>query len=161
MEKYKTLVFLRPFTLKNPTLDQQNDFMIREIVNELECNIAGKFYTNDDLYGKDINIFIRAEIEKYKPEWVVAENESATVVLCLRNQKKILINPSVTYEDLNNVSEFSRENTWGFFDQDHEGDYERFTTVFPNVAFFPRQYDISLYTVKDFINLILTPDNEK
>lgn len=61
-----TLVFLRPFTIKNPTLDQQNDFMIREILNELECDIKGKFYTNDDLYNKDLMAFIREEVAKFK-----------------------------------------------------------------------------------------------
>ncbi len=30
----KTLIFLKPFTIKDPTPDEQNTFMTREIVNE-------------------------------------------------------------------------------------------------------------------------------
>lgn len=33
MKKEKVLIFMRPFTIKNPTVDEQNAFMGREIVN--------------------------------------------------------------------------------------------------------------------------------
>ncbi len=153
--KTNILVFLRPFTIENPTLEQQNSFMFCEIINEIECGIKGKFYTNDVLYGKDLEVFIREEVAKFNPEWVVAENESATATLKLKRRKKILINPAVSFDDLNNIPEYYRQNTWGFFDRDHEKDYERFNTVYPHAAFFPCERDISIYAVKDVITTIL------
>lgn len=63
--KTNILVFLRPFTIENPTLEQQNSFMFCEIINEMECGIKGKFYTNDVLYGKDLEAFIREEVAKF------------------------------------------------------------------------------------------------
>lgn len=86
--KRKTLIFLKPFTLKNPTLDQQNAFMVRENVNEVECADLGRIYNNDDLYGKDIQEFIINKVEALRPEWIIAEDECATATLKMRHQKK-------------------------------------------------------------------------
>lgn len=44
--KKQTLIFLKPFSIKNPTLDEQNDFMMTEIVNEVECAGLGRIYNN-------------------------------------------------------------------------------------------------------------------
>lgn len=79
--KQKTLIFLKPFTLKNPTLDQQDEFITRESVNMVECADLGKIYNNDDLYGKDISEFITKKVEEFRPEWIIAEDECATVAL--------------------------------------------------------------------------------
>lgn len=109
--KEQALVFLNPFSIKNPTLDEQNDFMMTEIVNEVECANLGKIYNNDMLHGRDFATFIPEQVRENKPQWVVAVGQCATIALGIRNQKKVLLNPKVSYDHLNNVSEFDREHT--------------------------------------------------
>ncbi len=153
--KRKNVIFLKPFTLNNPTLEEQNDFMMRQIVNEMECAELGSIYSNDELYGKDITEFISGKVEALRPEWIIAEGECATVVLKMRNQKKILINPKVTTDDLNNVAEQTRQNTFGFFDDRHEQDYERFQSVYPNAAWFAEDDNLALFTIKEVVQEII------
>ena len=153
--KRKTLIFLKPFTLKNPTLDQQNEYLIRENVNEVECASLGKIYNNDDMYGHDIQGFITKKVEELRPEWIIAENECATLALKMKRQKKILLNPNVNIEDLNNVSEHTRQNTFAFFDDKHTQDYERFLTVYPHAALFPEDTNLSLFTIKEIVQEII------
>lgn len=153
--KSKTLIFLKPFTLKNPTLDQQNEFMMRENVNVVECADLGKIYNNDDLDGHDLTEFITQKVKGHRPEWVVAEGECATVALKMKRQKKILLNPKVNVEDLNNVAEHTRQNTYGFFDDRHEQDYERFQSVYPHVAWFPQDENLTLFTIKEIVQEII------
>lgn len=109
--KQQTLIFLKPFSINKPTLDEQNDFMMTEVVTEVECANLGKIYNNDMLYGKDLAVFIPEEVEVHNPQWIVAVGQCATVALNIRNQKKVLLNPKVNYDHLNNVSEFDREHT--------------------------------------------------
>lgn len=149
------LVFLRKFDLVNPTMDDKNDFMISEIVDELECGDIGKFYTNDVLYHHNLNIFIPEEVSKYRPLWVIAEGNSASVAQRLKRQRKVLINPAVKFDDLNNISEFDRTYTYGFFDKNHEKDYERFQSVYPNSAWYGNTTDIYLFTIKDIVKDII------
>lgn len=153
--KRKTLIFLKPFTIENPTLDQQTAFLIRENVNEIECACIGKVYTNDDLHGKDIYRFISNEIKTHNPEWIVAEGECATVALKIRHHKKILLNPGVSTDVLNNVSEFFRQYTYGFFDNKHERDYELFLTAYPHAACFTQDSSLTLFTIKEIIQEII------
>lgn len=153
--KHKTLIFLKPFTLKNPTTDQQNEFMLRENVTEVECADLGKINNSDDLYGKDLSEFINKKVEEHHPEWIVAEGECATVVLKLKRHKKILLNPGVSIEDLNNVDESTRQNTYGFFDDRHEQDYERFQSVYPHAAWFPQDDNLTLFTIKEVVQEII------
>lgn len=58
----KNLVFLKQFSVKNPTLDEQNDFMMNEVFIEMECASLGEMYDNDKLYGKELEIFIPQEV---------------------------------------------------------------------------------------------------
>ena len=153
--KKQTLIFLKPLSIKNPTLDEQNDFMMTEVVTEVECTNLGKTYNNDMLYGKDIAVFIPEQVKEHNPQWVIAVGQCATVALGIRNQKKILLNPIVNYDHLNNVSEFDREHTFGFFDNSHEQDYERFLTVFPNGAWFPQDNNLNLFTIKETVAEII------
>lgn len=153
--KEQALVFLKPFSIKNPTLDEQNDFMMTEIVNEVECVNLGKIYNNDMLHGRDLATFIPEQVRENKPQWVVAVGQCATVALGILNQKKVLLNPKVSYDHLNNVSEFDREHTYGFFDDRHEQDYERFQTVFPHAAWFPQDNDLTLFTIKEMVEEII------
>lgn len=155
MKKEKVLIFLRPFTIKSPTLDEQNMFMGREIVNEVECAELGVIYSNEILYGKNLNEFIREEVNKKHPKWIVAEGTSATAAFGIRHQKKILINPKVSYECLNNVSEFDRQKTFAFFDGCHEQDYERFQSAYLNSALFPDDDNLTLFTIKEMVQTII------
>lgn len=151
----QTLIFLKPFSIKNPTLDEQNDFMMTEVVTEVECANLGKIYNNDELYGKDLATFNSDEVKANNPQWIVAVSQCATVALGIRNQKKVLLNPKVSYDHLNNVSEFDIEHTFGFFDDRHEQDYERFQTVFPNAAWFPQDENLNLFTIKEIVEEII------
>ena len=153
--KQQTLIFMKPFSIKNPTLDEQNDFMMTEVVTEVECANLGKIYNNDELYGKDLATFISDEVKANNPHWIVAVSQCATVALGIRNQKKVLLNPKVSYDHLNNVSEFDREHTFGFFDGRHEQDYERFQTVFPNAAWFPQDENLNLFKIKEIVEEII------
>ena len=153
--KKQSIVFLKPFSIKNPTLGEQNDFMMTEIVNEVKCANLGKIYNNCMLHGRDLATFIPAQVRENKPQWVVAVGRCATITLDIRNQKKVLLNPKVSYDHLNNVSEFDGEYTYGFFDNRHEQDYERFQTVFPHAAWFPQDDDLTLFTIKEIVEEII------
>lgn len=156
--KRKNLVFLKPFTIKNPTQDQQTEFLMRENVNEVECTELGKIYNNETLHGKDISEFITKEVERLRPEWIIAEGECATAALQLKGQKKILLNPKVTTDDLNNVPESTRQFTIAFFDDNHEQDYERFQSVYPNAAWMPDDDNLTLFTIKETIQEIIATE---
>lgn len=149
------LVFLKPFSIKNPTLDEQNDFMMNEIFIEMECASLGAMYDNDKLYGKELETFIPKEVSDKHPDWVIAVGKCATVALGIRRQKKVLLNPKVSYEHLNNVTEFDREYTYGFFDDLHEYDYERFQSVFPHAMWFAQDDNLSLFTIKEIVEEII------
>ena len=154
-KKDKTLIFLRKFNIKNPTLDEQNAFMMTEIMDEVECKDLGIFFTNEILYDKDLKTFIPEKVKSESPEWIIAVDDSATVALKLQRQKKILINPKVSFDDLNNVLEFARQFTYGFFDQRHEEDYNRFQSVYPNSAWYLNLKDMSLFDIKDIAKGII------
>ena len=72
-----------------------------------------------------------------------------------RRMRKVLINPTVTYDDLNMVSEFARMNTYGFFDQKHEADYNLFQSVYPHVVWCPGIPHLRLIDVKDVVKEII------
>ena len=154
----KTLIFLRKFNIQNPTLVEQNAFMMTEIMDEVECKDLGTFFTNEILYDKDLDTFIPETVKFEKPEWIVAVDDSATVALKLKRHKKILINPKVTFDDLNNVSDYARQYTYGFFDKNHEEDYNRFQSVYPNSAWYINLKDMSLFDIKDIAKGIIEED---
>ena len=152
---HNNLIFLKKFNIKNPTLDDQNAFMMTEIRDEVECKNLGTFITNEVLYNKDLETFIPEKVKSENPDWIIALDNSATVALKLKRQKKILINPKVSFDDLNNVPEFARQYTYGFFDQDHEEDYNRFQSVYPNSAWYLNLKDMSLFDIKDIAKGII------
>lgn len=153
--KRKTLIFLKPFTKKNATTEEKTDFLVRENVNEMECASLGMIFGNDELYGKDIKEFIRSKISELKPEWVIAEGESATVVLELKEQKKVLINPKVSSaEGAENVPASDADYTFGFFDQLHEADYERFQMHYPHASLIGPG-NLCLFMIKEIVETIV------
>ncbi len=54
-------------------------------------------------------------------------------------QKKILINPTVTLNDLNWVTPETIRDTYAFFSANYEKDYEMYSRVYKNAAFYPAQ----------------------
>lgn len=150
--KQKTLIFLKPFTLKNPTLDQQDEFISRESVNMVECADIGKIYNNDDLHGKDISEFITKKVEEFSPDGM----DYCRRRMCNHSFKnevseKVLLNPKVSIEDLNYVTDHICQNTYGFFDDRHEQDYEHFQSVYPHAAWFPDDANLTLFTIKEIV----------
>lgn len=150
------IIFLSPFSMKDASLDDKTSFLIGECFNVAEYEGMGKIYTYQQLTRSDIRSFIRHEIRSLHPNWVIAENESATAVLGLKCQKKILINPTVQFNNLNNIPEFAREFTYAFFDRTHERDYNRFQTVYPNSFYYPTITGLSLFMLKVIVEEIIT-----
>ena len=93
MKKINVLIFLQLFNLATPTPEDQMNFILCDTFCFGEYSEMGKVYDNASLYNKDLTEFIPAEIKRLKPNWIVAEGDSATVVLRLKRQKKVLINP--------------------------------------------------------------------
>ena len=94
---------------------------------------------------------------------VIASGESATACINLHQQKKILINPFVKWGDLNNVPDYARLHTYGFFGAlpEQEKSCELFQTVYPNVSWFVNIPNLSLIDIKDIsIEIISNRLNE-
>ena len=107
----KVLIFPAPFLIKNPTTDQQNDYLFSLLMEEMAMEGIGDFIEVNTLNKSDYHEEIRKIIAERKPDWVIAAGESATACLSLHGQKKILVNPIATFDDLNNVPEFARQHT--------------------------------------------------
>ena len=140
MDKKATdiIFFLQYWDKKNPTLEDQTGFMISEMFEEDECmKIGDKVYSSNDFYKKDPKEFIREAIRKERPEWVIGIGNTATILMAYKRQKKIVINPTVTLDDLNWVIPETIRDTYAFFSADHEKDYEMYSRVYRNVGFFP------------------------
>lgn len=156
MNKKNTLIFLQTFNIANPVPEEQLGFIMCETLSFGEYRELGKVYDNNKLYEKNLREFIPDEVNRLRPEWIVAEAESATIALHLKRQKKVLINPQVTFEDLNNVSDYDRRHTWAFFDLYHEKDYNKFQSVYPNSGWYPDAEHLNLLMLKDLIVEIIT-----
>ena len=70
-----------------------------------------------------------------------------------------MVNPKFYFEDLNNVTEYVRQSTFGFFDKYHEKNYERFQSVYPNSAWYP-ETSIDLLDMKSMIETIIDSDGK-
>lgn len=132
--KPKTLIFLNPFTIENPTLEQQTDFLYEDLMASSALGKLGKMYDYKELpkTKEELRAFIEGKIMEEKPQWVVATDLSASVLAGIKIPNRILVNPAITFDDLNNVPEHGSQTTHGFFDQSHEVDYERFCSVYPS-----------------------------
>ena len=100
-------------------------------------------------------IFIPQEVSAKHPDWDIAVGMCTTVALGIRRQMEVLLNPKVCYEHLNDVIDFDRENTYGFFDDIYEPDYERFQSVFPHARWFPQDDNLTLFTIKEVVEEII------
>ena len=153
----KVLIFPAPFLLKSQTSDQQNEYMISMLKDKMAMEGIGDFIEvnalNKSYYCKEV----RKIIADQKPDWVIASGESATACISLHQQKKILINPFVKWGDLNNVPDYARLHTYGFFGAlpEQEKSYELFQTVYPNVSWFVNAPNLCLIYIKDISTEII------
>lgn len=131
------LIFLDYWDNANPTSEAQMGFMFLQMDNEMDAADLGSVYTNESFYQKDPREVILTAIDKHHPRWVIGLENSATLLLEYRRQKKMLINPHVTEADLQEVSPEAIENTYAFFSSACEVDYERYCKVYQNVAYYP------------------------
>lgn len=154
-KKNDILIFLNYWDNPNPTSDTQMGFMLSEMDNETESEDLGEVYSNGFFVGKNQKEAIKGEIRKYRPKWVIGLENTATILLSLHRQKKILINPSVTMNDLNWVTEEDINDTYAFFSADYEKDYEVYCKVYRNVAFYPQKEILFIGDIKSIITQII------
>lgn len=154
----KVLIFPPPFLIKNPTTDQQNEYMISLLRDEMAMEGIGDFIEVNALNKSNYYEDVRKIIAERKPDWVIAAGESATACIGLHGIKKILVNPIVTFDDLNNVPGYARQHTYGFFGAlpQQQKSYELFQTVYPNVAWYVNAPNLSLIDIKDISILIIS-----
>lgn len=153
----KVLIFPAPLLIKEITADQQNDYMFSLLKDEMALEWIGDFIEVNALNKSDYCEEVRRMIAEQKPDWIIASGESATACIGLYGQKKILVNPIVTFDDLNNVPEYARLHTYGFFGAlpEQEKSYELFQAVYPNASWFVNAPNLSLIDVKDIIRGII------
>ena len=118
------LIFLDYWDNDNPTSDAQIGFIFAQLDNEKESENIGEVYSNEFFYKKNPQEAIKEEITKHCPKWVIGLENSATLLLPYYRQKKILINPTVTLDDLNWVTPENIRDTYAFFSPAEEADYE-------------------------------------
>lgn len=150
------LIFLDYWDNDNPTSDAQMGFMFAQMDNEEESEDIGEVYSNDFFYQKNPKEAIKEEIAKHRPKWVIGIENTATLLLPYHRQKKILINPTVTVDDLNWVTAETIRDTYAFFSANYEKDYEVYSKVYKNVAFYPMQKILFISDIKAAIEAILS-----
>ena len=100
----KVLIFPAPFLIKAPTVDKQNDYLFSLLRDEMAMEGIGDFIEVNALNKENYCEEVRRIIAERKPDWVIAAGESATACIGLHGIKKMLVNPIVTFDDLNNMS---------------------------------------------------------
>ena len=153
----KVLIFPTPFLIKTLTVGQQNDYLFSLLKEEIAMKDISDFIEVNVLSKSDYHEEICKIITEQQPDWIIAAGESATACINLYQQKKILINPFVKWSDLNNVPEYARLHTYGFFGAlpQQQKSYEMFQTVYPNVAWFVNAPNLSLIDIKDISTEII------
>ncbi len=154
----KVLIFPEPFLIKAPTTDQQNKYMISLLRDEMTMEGIGDFIEVNALNKSNYHEDVRKIIAERKPDWVIAAGESATACIGLHGIKKILVNPIVTFDDLNNVPGYARQHTYGFFGAlpQQQKSYELFQSVYPNATWYVNAPNLSLIDIKDISILIIS-----
>ncbi len=154
----KVLIFPAPFLINDPTTDQQNEYMISLLMEEMAMEGIGDFIEVNALDKSNYHEVVRKIIADRKPDWVIAAGESATACISLHGIKKLLVNPIVTFDDLNNVPEYARQHTYGFFGAlpQQQKSYELFQSVYPNATWYVNAPNLSLIDIKDISILIIS-----
>lgn len=148
-KKENIVFFLKYWDRKNATIEEKTDFILTECVEWTECEkMGGEVYSNAFFFGKNPKELVKGVIIKRHPEWVIGVENTATLLLPYHRQKKILVNPKVTLNDLNWVTTETIDRTYAFFSADYEADYEIYSRVYHNAVFFPLQRKLSLSEIK-------------
>ena len=158
----KVLIFLSTFDKKDAIMEDKTDFIIGQNEMYREYKLLGEVYDYQKLpYNDSLELkkFIPEKIKENQPKWIVGEGTSATVLMGMKIPGRILVNPKVSFDDLNNVADYVRQSTFGFFDKNHEKDYERFQSVYPHSAWYP-ETTIDLLDMKSMISTIINSDGE-
>lgn len=153
------IVFFLPYWDKeNSTRDDQLGFMMGQMADDDACEeIGGIAYGNSQYFYSDKSPkdFIKNILAKQRPRWAVGVENAATLLLPCHRQRKILVNPTVTLNDLNWVTPETIRDTWAFFSADYEKDYEMCQRVYKNVAFYPAQPRLSIGDLSAMIKAII------
>ena len=160
--KKEVLIFLSTFDKKDASMEEKTDFIIGQNEMYLEYQPLGEVYDYRELPYNDplgLKNFISEKIKMSKAKWIVGEGTSAAALMGVKIPGRILVNPKVSFEDLNNVADYVRNSTFGFFDKYHEKDYEKFQSVYPNSAWYP-ETSIDLLDMKSMIATIINSDGE-
>lgn len=143
-------------------MEEKTDFIIGQNEMYLEYITIGEVFDYRELPYNDLaglKKFISEKIKENKPKWIVGDGTSATVLMGMKIPGRIMVNPKVSFEDLNNVPDHVRKSTFGFFDKYHEKDYERFQSVYLNSAWYP-ETSIDLLDLRSMIETIINSDEE-
>ena len=155
----KVLILLPYADQKNFREDEHSDFGITQLSTSVTLQELGKVYNYQDIPVKNVKQFILKKIEEFKPDWVVAEGNTATALMELKLQNSILINPKVDADLIKEVPKEVRDSSYGYFGMDHEKDYELFQSVYPNSAWYPAT-KISILSLNSMIETIINSDEE-
>ena len=156
---HDVMFFLPYWDIENPTSDDQTGFILSEVCELTECwAIGGETYSSKEYHDskQQPEEFIKEVIRKRHPRWVIGIENTATILLSLRRQKKILVNPTVTLNDLNWVTQETIRDTYAFFSADHEEDYEMYSRVYQNAAFYPLQKTLTVGELSPIITEIIS-----
>ena len=160
--KNDVLIFLSTFDKKDASMEEKTDFIVGQAEAYSEFSSLVEVFDYRNLpYNDPIGLknFILEKIKKNQPKWIVGEGTNATVLMGMKIRGRILVNPKVTLKDINNVPDYVRQSTFGFFDKYHEKDYERFQSIYPNSAWYPAA-KISILNLKSMIETIINTDAE-
>lgn len=151
----KVIIFLESFCIEHATPENQLAYLEMEVMENHVGSKFGRVYGQRQFFGNDQRKVIQDIIKSDRPKWVIGMFDSATILLKIRLQRKILVNPTITFNDLNNVTEFDRRNTYGFFDADHEADYALFQKVYTNSAWYANTTRLRLSDIETEIKEII------
>lgn len=160
--KKDVLIFLSTFEKKNASLEEKTEFIISQNETYLEYASLGEVFDYSKLpYNDPVGLknFILEKIKENQPKWIVGEGTSATVLMGIKIPGRMMVNPKVSFDDLNIVPDYVRQSTFGFFDKYYEKDYERFQSVYPNSAWYP-ETSIDLIDMKSMISTLINSNGE-
>ena len=126
----KVLIFLPFADQKNFREDEHPDFVITQLSTSAMLQDLGRVYNYQVIQRKNVKEFIQKQVEEFKPDWVIAEGNSATALMELKSPNSILINPRVNADLINEVPKEVRDSSFGYFGKDFEKDYEIFCFVY-------------------------------
>lgn len=151
--KQNVAIFLGEINFPNISVGQLRDVT--------ECEEMGTIYSDSVLYKGHIiykpqREIINTALKSQFYDWVVGLYDSATILLSYKGYKKILINPKIKDNDLNNITDYEIRNTYVFFDSEYKKEYKLFQSVYPHSIWFPKMKGLRLSDIKEKVSEILS-----